>query len=292
MAPKDTRTALDDIDAADIDLDGDIDLIVANRDHRDYSGLRGYSFILRNRGADTGIFDTFELAVEGHEKNLSTHDIALADFDADGDLDLVMANDALLQPSGSKDLEPGSAELFRNLASQTPNPGSVANPATLFEKVVGSPVEQTKDAFYAAFVDLNQDGRPDIHLDGEEGYSINRGIYWNNGGGSFTFTPSPIDEGPYSAAYGDLNLDGWKDIVTVAGNLTVGKVYLSDCNDAGSVTFIHAVGALPTNGWFESLGVGLGDLDQDGDLDIVATQGDGGHHRANRVFLNQINPNP
>jgi hypothetical protein len=287
--PKDTRTSLDDIDAGDIDLDGDMDFIVANRDWYNYSGLRGFSFILRNRGVNTGIFDTFELEVPGHQKNMSTHDTALGDYDQDGDLDLVLANDGLLGDSGAY-LGPGSAELFRNLASQTPNPGSVANPASLFEKVINSPVEQSKNIYHAAFVDLNRDGRLDIHLDGGEDWAVTRGIYWNDGGGSFTFTDTPVTHGLYAAAYGDLNLDEWNDMVIVINDSA--KVYLSDCNDGGSVTFFESAGAFPETLWFLALGVALGDLDGDGDLDVVVSQGDAGIAIENRIFLNQIIPNP
>jgi hypothetical protein len=38
--------------------------------------------------------------------------------------------------------------------------------------------------------------------------------------------------------------------------------------------------------------VAIGDLDGDGDKDIVVSQGDTGERVANHIYLNQIVPNP
>jgi hypothetical protein len=113
-------------------------------------------------------------------------------------------------------------------------------------------------------------------------------ILWNNGDGTFTRENLDTSNGlhiAYSAAYGDLNCDGWPDIVTV--DQRVARVYLN-CRSGGAVVFREAPNVLVAE-FHTPLGVLVDDFDGDGDLDIAVSQGDHGAEIPNLMFLNQIN---
>jgi len=266
-----------------LDLDGDLDMVVANRDQiPEFADYNDFNFVLRNRGSPAtgggiGVFDIFRFTSSQDLDTDSTHDAALGDYDQDGDLDLVIAND----------IEPN--KLWRNKAAQIPNPAAVTNPAAeLFEHVALGGVESTSDSHHCAFVDLNGDGWLDIHMGGDD--FPNSGIYWNNGNSTFNYVETalvPIFP-MYSAAYGDLNGDDQLDIVTVGFGMA--RVFLN-CREGPSTTFRWSSGVITAGGvWNSPLGVAIGDLDQDMDLDIVVSQGDAGNLVPNRIFLNNRIP--
>jgi hypothetical protein len=218
-----------------------------------------------------GTFDIFEMDQE--PTGIATHDSAFGDYDDDGDPDLLNANDN------------ENAKLWRNQRNVLPGP--LANPADYFVDVTISAGIFAAYCAHAAFVDLNNDTHVDIHLDGF-GES---GIYRNNGNLTFTGFPGV---GLYSAAYADMNGDTLLDIAAAAQSR--GMVFLNCTNASGALTFQEAQGALPGVGdptWDPpTYGVALGDLDRDGDFDIIFGNGDGGQQYRNLVFLNQVVPNP
>jgi hypothetical protein len=336
----DLLTSLDDLDVGDLDGDGDLDIVVSNRDNFAHgrtpagAAINRHNFIFRNDGR--GSFDLFETI---EDATVSTHDVALGDYDGDGDADLAMADDngslgaflhncarewtevvidmtlttlddmkaaldsdeeldgdcrllfAASQPELETDL------LARRPAHEVHSPAKLfidARPSVFPEVSPGNPVGT--GGSHVSFEDFNGDGHPEIFY---AGIGTAR-ILWNKrlADGRFKeFVQLPSFGFAYSAASGDLNNDGRPDLVAVT--FSVVEVYLNNSDSGGQPMFTVDLNALPPSahatedplGW-AAFGVSLADLDADGDLDLAVSQGDGGVHRRNRIFLNQLIPSP
>jgi hypothetical protein len=180
--------------------------------------------------------------------------VALADFDGDGRLDVVLGSPAANLPS---------------LVYRNPGTGN-------FGSVVPTPLRSSGGANSVAAGDVNGDGKPDIVLG--KGNSQSQ-LYLNPGSGDFTaVTPAPIvgSGGPTIAIkLGDMNGDGLTDLV-VANNVQSAQVFLNNGRGGFAAPFDIAISF---NG---AQGLALGDLNGDNMLDIVlANLG-----RPSQVFLN------
>ena len=122
--------------------------------------------------------------------------------------------------------------------------------------------------------DLNNDGLLDIvlaNLDGEES------ILWNEGNLEFRRTVLDIPGRTRSVAILDLDADGWQDIV-----VTTQRAAPSLWQNQGDETFEFA----PLRGVTESAyAMNWGDLDRDGDLDLVAASYDAEMERIDASYL-------
>jgi hypothetical protein len=234
----------------DVDGDGDLDLVVGN------------SYDQRNRlYLNNGTPNPFA-GVTGSDVStdtLSTYSVALGDVDGDGDLDLVAGND-------------GANRLCLNNGTDSP-----------FSGVSGSDITLDTDAtFSVALGDVDGDGDLDLVAGNTSSFHPNR-LYLNGG------RPSPATgwagsditadaHHSLSVALGDVDGDG--DLDLVAGNsYKTNRLYLND----GTASPFSGVSASDiTTDTNNTYSVALGDVDGDGDLDLVV----GNYDQANRLYLN------
>jgi len=124
--------------------------------------------------------------------------------------------------------------------------------------------------------DLNGDGLPDLAVTSYESHTVS--ILLRNADG--TFAPQvtyAVGAEPVSAAIGDLDGDGHADLVVANYGVNGGGDTVSVLHNLGDGTFasqaVWPAGTRPTR-------VAIGDLDQDGDLDLaIANEGAPGADR-------------
>jgi len=214
----------------DFNNDGRLDALI--------SGFVGpnATYLYRNEG--NGIFT--QITNTGLQNLLITA-VACADYDNDGDLDILMVGLAA-------DTNP-SARLYRNNGDMT----FTAVNAGLVATAGGS----------VGWGDYDNDGDLDILLAGSNGADGQTHIYRNDGNGVFTESGAPlagISGG--KAIRGDYDNDGDLDIFVTgySTNTYITKIYR---NEGGN--FVETEIALP--GTYQAF-VAWGDFDNDGDLDL------------------------
>ncbi len=246
---------------ADLDGDGDLDLVVA-RDVRPSAVGATPSAVYRNTG---GVLRA--VADPGIPSDLAGRSIGVLDVDGDGLLDLFIAEDRW---SG------GSSMLLRNAGGLTFTDATQAS---------GLPADIA--AFGVGVSDLTGDGHADLFLAGS-----NR-LFVADGDGTFHEADASVFRWPTyggeddvtGVAIDDVNRDGLPDIVlgqhynsTVDfGQRVPVRLYLNEgANDAGDpvfrdVTEESGLVGLPT----KAPHVELADLDNDGWPDILTTASTG-----------------
>ena len=220
----------------DYDGDGDLDLAVSGITWVSYRGFVAVSKVHRN---DSGSFTDVGAPLFG----LRLGSIAWADFDNDGDLDLLITGATYEEPLYALTI------LYRNDA------GSFRDVYTGLPGVFSSSI---------AWGDYDNDGDLDLAMCGTPGAGMFTGIYRNDGGGIFTDIQAGLTAvASGSLAWGDYDHDGDLDLA-VCGNGTA-QVYR---NDSGSFIDIHAElpgASVSSLAW--------GDYDGDGDLDLALSGG-------------------
>ncbi|MBK8096174.1 MAG: VCBS repeat-containing protein [Planctomycetes bacterium] len=229
-----------DAGLADLDGDHDLDLFTAEVGQRNR--------LLFNDGAGTFANATPERL---ETTWVAAPALALGDLDGDGDLDLV---------AGSGDY--GEAIEYDTLLLNDGRGNFLPAPA-------GNLPPALDDTRALVLGDVNGDGRPDIVLGNKNEQSR---LLLNNGAAVFadvTATHLPAATHPTTAlAMGDVDGDGDRDLVL--GNLGAPcGLYRNDGN--GHFTDVTP-GSMPNVG-FETRAIALGDLDGDGDLDLVLGNG-------------------
>ena len=222
----------------DIDGDGDLDLVV---------GTKGYLIGAQNRlylnNGNGGFVDVTASHLPSTLDRSSA--LALGDVDGDGDLDLVV---------GNGDYGAGSQNrLYLN------------NGNGVFTDVTASHMPIAIDSTDSvALGDVDGDGDQDLVVGN---WGQNR-LYLNSGGtfSDATATNLPIDtDYTDSVALGDVDGDGDLDLVCGNSYDHQDRLYLND--GAGGYTDVSAT-AMPALG-FPTSSLALGDVDGDGDLDIM-----------------------
>ena len=224
----------------DIDNDGDLDLILTGKGSNSTNAR-----IYQNDG--TGSFTEIN---PGSLTGVCYGSIALGDIDNDGDLDLILTGN-----SGSYE-----ARIYQNDSAGN---FTEMNPGNLTGVFNGS----------IALGDIDNDGDLDLILTGFRGIPIFISkIYANNGIGEFVeinvgSLPGVLGS---SIALGDIDNDGDLDLIltgfyTDGGDHYEARIYRND--GTGSFTEIY-VGFLEGT---QNNSIALGDIDNDGDLDLILT---------------------
>ncbi len=244
------------ITMGDVDGDGSLDVVIANRSVPNQVYL--------NNGS--GVFTDSGQALGG--TNRST-DVALGDIDADGDLDLVVQN------AGD------GIQVYDNDGS-----GAFTNTGQTLA---------TADTGNIVLGDVDKDG--DLDMVAVNRFTGTR-VYLNDGSGLYTDTGQILSDVNISGgateqiALGDTDGDGDLDIVMSKrvnlrpcdGVNSSNRVFLND----GTGTYTDSGQPLASTSECYDDGVALGDMDSDGDLDIIFTNSRGSGGGVSQVSLNSL----
>lgn len=185
------------------------------------------------------------------------------DFDNDGDVDLAVATDVLNQPDILLYKNDGQG----NLTSFTES------------EIVTASSGATRDLEWA---DYDNDGLLDV-LKLTRTASGKTTLYHNAGGGNLKAVIGSAFEsvkgGQRTASWGDYNNDGFLDVFMGSQQVALPDQANRLFKNNGDGTFTEVVGAITEQ--TPTYGSGWGDLDNDGDLDLLITA-DGG----NRIYIN------
>ncbi len=195
--------------------------------------------------------------------------VVFADYDGDGYMDVFIAND-------------NSANvLFHNIG------GKRFEEVALEAGVAYDESGRAISGMGAEFRDINNDGRPDIWHTAIEHEMFP--LFVNAGGGSFQnmtgrsgLAPHTYQMSGWSNAVGDLDNDGWKDLLVARGNVLDNVAEVSSrqyrepnavFRNLGGTKFENASATAGPD--FQKAaphrGAVLGDLDNDGRLDAIIT---------------------
>ena len=281
----------------DYDNDGRLDLIVARYMQWDFDdivcadskGARGYChpdmfkpesvLLFHNDGGGKFTEVSHKAGIDKPSKGLG---IAIADYDHDGWMDILVANDAIQQ------------YLFHNRGDGT------------FEEVglaAGVGFDGAGHAFSGMgvdFSDYNNDGWPDIFITDLAHQRF--ALFTNQKDGTFDYSTSiqglaPISQlhSGWGVRFMDYDNDGWKDLLIVQSHVmdtienTEPNLHYRESpallhNEQGKkfVDVSAASGSVFQQQW-AARGMAIGDLNNDGKLDAVLTTNDGPAH----VLLNE-----
>jgi hypothetical protein len=270
----------------DYDRDGRLDLFVARYSEWDFEkgslycgdqrpGYRAYCHPDNFKGATNllfrqkadGTFEDVSASSKIADPNGKGLGVAFADFDSDGWTDILVANDSVRQ------------QLYRNRGD-----GQFEDLALM----AGVGYDENGKTFAGMGVDFGDydgDGLPDIFITAlsNETYPL----YRNNGDGSFNYTTNSTGVGQITLLYSgwgthflDADNDGWLDIFVAQGHVldTIEKTsaYLKYRqtpllmrNTGKGFVNVSATAGPPFLNPLAARGAGFGDLDNDGDTDIV-----------------------
>lgn len=248
--------------AGDVDGDGDVDIAVANGgDSGDQVSAvylnDGDGGFYAGGGSCTDPLDPFPvdqvrcLGELGHD----TRDIALGDVDGDGDLDIVTANQPRPTVPGNPNSTPidGDERLHKNDGTGHFDAGTAIGGAD-------------GDTTGLALADVDGDGRLDVVVSND---GLQNLVLYNDGGAGSGFgaadSVGPDGAPSLGLAVADVDGDGALDIA-VGNDGAQSAVYLSP----GALGYLAAPASTAGDSLDMTESLALGDIDRDGDLDLVA----------------------
>lgn len=273
----------------DIDGDGDLDLIVF------FDGDPPVVYRLEAGGMSREELDLPEMIGAP----------TVVDLTADGHLDILLGNGALLMGDGSggfsgrplnpKGIEPGFVELLaedfdgdgqldllalrnhpdddaqmRDLILWGEGEAFIADASTL------SSAAEAK-AFDGRAFDWDRDGDRDIYVVNDMGSLFGANVLWRNDNGVLTDASADCDCGieveSMGVSLGDFNADSWPDFYITGADK---NVLLQGSDDGTFIDVTAATRADPMQGEAAEMSWGstFVDYDNDGDQDILILQGD------------------
>ncbi|KAH8049652.1 hypothetical protein JL720_15559 [Aureococcus anophagefferens] len=253
----------------DLDRDGDLDLVVGEEDGTLYYYENVGSAASPSYAAVTGSASPFDGIDVGYRRSP-----AFADLDGDGDLDFVVGADD------------GGVHYFENV-------GSAASPSYVAVTGSASPFDgiDVDDDSRPVLIDLDGDGDLDLVVGepfGTLSYHENVGSVASPSYAAVTGSASPFDgiEVGYDSTPALVDLDGDGDLDLVVGEEDGVLLYYENVGSAALPSYVAVTGSVNP---FDGIDVGsysapaFGDLNGDGDLDLVVSGGVGVLHHYKEV---------
>ena len=239
QTPYNPGTTPRSIVAADFNNDGSLDLATLDSGNSEVS-------ILLNHGDGTFSAPTFYGGWNNSGDGASPQQLAAADLNKDGNIDLVAV--------ASPEFGAGMAVLLGN------GDGTFRQPVLYATDIQASSV---------TVGDFNGDGAPDVAV--ASGPLATVTVLLNKGNGTLTGNRNYGNNGPapYSVAFGDFNADGKADMVVADNASSNALVYVNNGDGTFADPVNYPTGLTPTV-------VAVADLNGDGKLDLVVGGSPGG----------------